>query len=301
MRVVKSALGRLLVFWIAGAMSAAAGAQNTEGQSYPTTVFADGAHSASVSLGSLTARINLVRRRDLDPDFDTPVLTVRVDGRDVLEIAGVASGFDFPMSEAMIAEVNPANDSPEVVFTSYTGGAHCCTQVIVAESLGDRWVAVPIGEFDGDSSFLSDLDGDGNAEIAPYDNRFLYEFDCYACSAAPLVVITVRDGQAVDVAAEPRFLPAHRDWLRRLEESVDPDRRWTSPGFLAGWVAARTRIGEGTRAWEALLANWDFAADEGEEVCLTGEDIEDCPRRQRAVLTFPERLQLFLRRTGYLS
>ncbi|MCP4379894.1 MAG: hypothetical protein GY798_00445 [Hyphomicrobiales bacterium] len=302
MRVVKPAHVRLSIFFlVVSVFAAAAIAQPLGDGNYPTTEFAEGANSASVSVGPLAAEITLVRRPDLDPDFDTPVLTVRIDGRLALEVPGVASGFDFPASEAVIVEVDPGNDALEVVFSSYTGGAHCCTQVIVAASLGDRWVAVPIGEFDGDGGVLSDLDGDGNAEIAPFDNRFLYEFDCYACSAAPLVVIAVRDGKAIDVSGQPRFVAAHREWLGQLEQSVDPSRRWSSPGYLAGWVAAKIRVGEGAEAWAALRSNWDLASDTGEEVCLTGEDIEECPRRQRVVLTFPERLELFLKRTGYIQ
>jgi hypothetical protein len=274
---------------------------HAQSDTFPTTEFREGDTSAAVSQGPLTAIVSLVRRPSLDPDFDTPVLSVTVDGILVLEVAGIASGFDFPTTEASIAEIDPGHAGPEVYFTSYGGGAHCCTLVIVATAVGQRWVAVPIGEFDGDGRYLTDLDGDGRAEIATYDNRFLYEFGCYACSAAPLIVLAVTDGEVHDVSADPRYLAAHRDWLGQLESGIDPAERWTSPGFLAGWVAAKIRVGEGEAAWNALNANWDFAADQGEEVCLTGEDIDDCPRRQRVVLSFPERLQLFLRQTGYMS
>lgn len=267
---------------------------------FPTTEFGDGAKSAAVTVGSLTAGISLVRRPDLDPDFDTPVLSVMVDGTRVLEVAGVASGFDFPATEASIADIDPGNNGPEVYFSSFTGGAHCCTQVIVATSVGDRWVAVPVGEFDGDGGYLADLDGSGVAEIATSDNRFLYQFGCYACSAAPLMIMTVRNGKAYDISAEPAFLGAHRDWLRQIEESVDPAQRWTSSGYLAGWIAAKIRVGEGDDAWRQLNAHWDFANDQGEEVCLTGEDIADCARRNTAVLKFPDRLKLFLKQTGYM-
>ena len=241
------------------------------------------------------------RRPQADPDFDSPVLTVSVEGRPVLEVVGVASGFDFPATEASIVQIDPSNDAPEVFFASYSGGAHCCTQVIIASSVGERWVAVPIGEFDGDGGFLTDLDGDGLAEIATHDNRFLYRFGCYACSAAPLVIWTVHQGKAFDISGEPRFRDAHRDWLARLEGFIDPSDKWTSPGFLAGWVAAKIRVGEGREAWEGLNENWDFSTDEGEEVCLTGEDLEDCPRRHRKVLNFPDRLKLFLEQTRYMS
>jgi hypothetical protein len=266
---------------------------------FPTTVFEDGARGAAVTVGDVTAAISMVRRPKVDPDFDVPVLTVLVGDRRVLEAVGVASGFDFPTAEASIAEIDPNNVRPEVYFTSYSGGAHCCTFAIVATQVGQKWVAVPVGSFDGDGDFLDDLDGDGLAEIVTVDNRFLYEFDCYACSAAPLQVLTVRRGKVVDASAEIQFLPAHREWLRQMEAGIDPAERWTSRGFLAGWVAASVRVGRGGAAWAELNAKWDHAADEGEEVCLTGGAVEDCPKRQRAVLKFPDRLKLFLEQNGY--
>jgi hypothetical protein len=112
-------------------------------------------------------------------------------------------------------------------------------------------------------------------------------------------VLTVRRGKLVDASGEIQYLPAHRDWLREMEASIDPAQRWTSRGYLAGWVAAKARVGEGAAALADLSANWDHAADEGEEVCLTGGAVEDCPKRQRAVLKFPERLKLFLEQNGY--
>ena len=97
------------------------------------------------------------------------------------------------------------------------------------------------------------------------------------------------------------FLAAHRDWLKQLEEGTDPAEQWTSPGYLAGWVAAKIRVGEGDDAWRQLNDNWDLAGDKGEEVCLVDKDIADCPKLSLAVLKFPERLKLFLQRPGYMS
>ncbi|HET7716292.1 MAG TPA: hypothetical protein VFK86_11755 [Bauldia sp.] len=269
------------------------------GPRFPTTEFEDGAKGASVTVGDVTAKISMVRRPKVDPDYDVPVLSVLVGDRPMLEAVGVASGFDFPAAEASIVDIDPNNARPEVYFTSFSGGMHCCTQVIVGTQVGDKWVAVPIGSFDGDGDFLNDLDSDGLAEIVTVDNRFLYEFDCYACSAAPLQVFSVRRGALVDASAEIQFLPAHREWLQQMEASVTSADRWTSRGFLAGWVAAKSRVGEGAAAMVELDERWDHASDEGEEVCLTGGAIENCPKRQRAVLKFPDRLKLFLEQNGY--
>ena len=216
-----------------------------------------------------------------------PILTVSVDGVKVAEATGTETDFNEPSAAASIAQIDPGNPLPEVYFTSYSGGAHCSTTIIVASQAGDAWVTVPVGDFDGDGEYLADLDGDGFAEVATVDNRFLYQFDSYAASAAPLVIFTVREGEVVDVTSETRFLPAHREWLARLEESLEPSDRWASRGFLAGWLGEKIRLGEGPTAWEELNANWDFAADQGEEVCLTGEQPEDCAEDQLKTISFP--------------
>lgn len=289
----------LIIALIPMALASGTALAQSDGPRFPTTVFEEGAKGASVTVGDVTAAVSMVRRPKVDPDFEVPVLTVLVGDKRVLEAVGVASGFGFPTTEASIADIDPNNARPEVFFTSYSGGAHCCTLAIVATQVGQTWMAVEVGSFDGDGDLLTDLDGDGLAEIVTVDNRFLYEFDCYACSAAPLQVLTVRRGQLVDASAEIQFLPAHREWLRQMEATIDPAERWTSRGFLAGWVASSARVGKGAEAWDQLNAKWDHSADEGEEVCLTGGEIEDCPRRQRAVLKFPERLKLFLEQNGY--
>jgi hypothetical protein len=291
------------------ALMARAGAAGADDQSdddadappkYPTTEFAEGAKSASVTVGDIVAGISEVRRADLDPNADVPVLQVSVAGQRVIEVPGVASGLDTPATEASIAEMDPGNKHAEVYFSSFSGGAHCCSKVIVAEeTTPGKWVSVDVGDFDGDGNYLDDVDGDGLAEIVTVDNRFLYEFDCYACSASPLVIYTVRAGKAANVTAEPRFLPAHRDWLKRMEADVDPDEQWTSAGYLAGWVAAKARVGEGADALKQLKAHWDYQTDVGDEVCTTGGEPENCPKKNKVIMKFPERLEKFLKENGF--
>jgi hypothetical protein len=264
---------------------------------FPTTEFAEDAKTATVTAAGITATINMVARPDLDPDNDTPMLTVVVDGKQVLEAPGPAGDVDEPSAEASIAEMDPDNQHQEVYFSSYSGG--CCTTVIIAEQVGQQWVTVPVGDFDGDGGYLQDLDGDGLAEIATVDINFINRFDCTACSAAPRVIYTVRDGKVVDLTTDTRFLGAHRAWLKEIEDSIEPDARWKSPGFLAGWLGEKIRLGEGGDAWQQINAHWDFAHDEGEEVCPNGDDPDSCAQKDRKVLKFPERLRLFLNANGY--
>jgi hypothetical protein len=282
------------------AVSAAA-AEDAEDDApdFPTTVFEDGALSAEVSAGDLTARITIEKLPEEDPALDFPVLHVLVRGAEMLRITGAGADLDFPATEASIAEMDPANDTPEVYFTSYSGGAHCCSRVFVATKVGEAWKAVEIGEFDSDGDYLEDADGDGRAEIVVVDNRFLYRFDCYSCSAAPLTIVGIDKGAAVDLSADPRFRETHRRWLEELEDGTDPVERWKSPGFLAGWVATRVRLGEGAAAWRELLENWDLTSDRGAPACLTGAEMDRCPRKSRKVLKFPDRLKIFLDANGY--
>jgi hypothetical protein len=284
---------------VAASLGGRAAAKDETRAEFPTTEFAEGAKSAAVTVGNVTAGVSQVFRPDIEPHGEIPILDVMVDGKSVLAVPGAYSGFDFVAAEASIAEIDPGNAYPEVYFSSYTGGAHCCNTVIIAEEAGDKWIGVTVGEFDGDGNYLEDVDGDGLAEIVTVDNRFLYAFDCYACSAAPLTMTTVRGGKVFDVSTDPSYMPAHRDWLATIEENVNPEERWTSPGYLAGWVAAKIRAGEGADAWQHLSANWNYDADQGEEVCLTGGDPDDCAKKSRAMLKFPERLKLFLEETGY--
>ena len=81
---------------------------------YPTTAFEDGAKSASVSVGDVTAGISMVRRPEIDANHDVPVLQVMVGGVRVLEVPGVPSGTDEPETEASIAKIDPASRHPEV-------------------------------------------------------------------------------------------------------------------------------------------------------------------------------------------
>lgn len=268
---------------------------------FPTTEFADGAKTATVTADGVTATVSLERRLSVDPAMDVPVLTVTVGGRMVQEVLATPSGFDFPVSEASIAEIDTTNDTPEVYFSSFTGGAHCCNEIYVVEADGEGWTTVSLGAFDGGGNFLKDADGDGVAEIVAVDNSFLYQFDSYAGSAAPLQILSVEQGEVVDVSRDPRFLGAHEGWLAEIESWATGEDRWTMPGWIAGWVAAKILVGEGAEAWEAVEANWNMADDAGFVICLDGGDSFSCAPSRIANVSFPEALRVFLEGRDYVA
>ena len=133
-RPVRALAALLLVMLLAPAASGAAEDEAERAPpAFPTTEFSEGAREASVTDSGITARITYERRPKIDRDRDVPVLGVFAGKRQLLDLAGVASGMDVPAATASIAEIDPYRLGKEVYFSSYSGGAHCCTRVVVAE------------------------------------------------------------------------------------------------------------------------------------------------------------------------
>ncbi|WP_181699461.1 hypothetical protein [Chthonobacter albigriseus] len=255
---------------------------------------------ASQTVGAVTIRLAMEKRRVEGVRADVPVLTILEDGAKALTVVGEASGFDFPQGEAAILEMDPDVEGPEVAFTSFTGGAHCCTTVKVAERVGaGRWKAVFMGNWDGGGpGIIRDADGDGVSELVTVDNDFLYAFDCYACSEAPLTIRALQGGRVVDVSAEPRFLDTHRGWLDEIENRLVEAGGEASPGFWAGWIAAKARVGEGADAWSAFTRAYRPSPEDDVEEC-TVASTDGCPEGASRTVPFPDALKRFLTERGF--
>jgi len=168
--------------------------------------------------------------------------------------------------------------------------------VVTASPDGSAWTTVDVGEFDGGPLLATDLDGDGRYEFVPRDNAFLYAFACYACSEAPLEMLTVENGAVKNVTTEERFKPAHASWLKGMIGNVPDD---DVNGFLAGYVGEKILLGEGKQAWDLMLEYYDKASDWGLEVCEQPLDEDgECPVQQ-VKLTFPDALERMLNENGY--
>ncbi|MEM8743069.1 MAG: hypothetical protein AAGF14_00370 [Pseudomonadota bacterium] len=232
--------------------------------------------------------------------YMNPVVGVSVDGKQVHRSEGSESFPDNPVFLVQIAEMDPSNPHPEVVFSTYTGGAHCCsdTRVLTSSKDGKTWREISVGPFDGGPLAVSDLDGDGRYEFATRDNAFLYTFGCYACSTAPLLVLALEDGKVKNVSGDAAFRPHQLESLKRIIEWADEgaDRN----GFLAGYVGQKILLGEGEPAWQLMLKFYDRKSDWGLESCSV-EPAKDgaCPKEKTVKLTYPEALKRFLEDNDY--
>ena len=228
-----------------------------------------------------------------------PVITVRVPGRPVFRHEG-QEGMPNVLARFGVGRIDPSAPGPQVLFTSYSGGAHCCTWIQLLEFSGGRWRAVDVREWDGEGlvNFPVDVNGDGVRDLVMADNRFDYAFDSHAGSFMPPQILNVRDGRVVDVSTDPSY--------RRIFESalaeVEPICREHANGACAAFVAIAARLGRAEWAWPIMMASydrtveWPWPTDCRVRIPASGA----CPDDQ--TITFagmPQSLSWFLQHNGY--
>lgn len=254
----------------------------------------------TLSEGPISVEVTL--KRGGPPDgllYVAPLLSLRVKGKPALRVEGAESFPGNPVFLVQIAEMDSSNPYPEVVFSTYTGGAHCCsdTRVLSSSADGKRWAEIKVGDFDGGPLGVSDIDGDGRHEFTIRDNAFLYQFACYACSAAPYQVLALEGGKIKDISISPAFRDSQVQSLKQMIEWVQEDI--DANGFLAGYVAQKILLGEGAQAWKFMLKYYDRKSVDGLEACRVKKTNWQCPPGKTVQLSFPEALRRFLQAQGY--
>ncbi len=81
---------------------------------------------------------------------------------------------------------------PELLFASWTGGAHCCFSFTILE-LGDKpTIIAKLDAKHSDGAHFADLNHDGKYEFVSNDWTFAYWHASFAESPAPAVVLALR-------------------------------------------------------------------------------------------------------------
>jgi serine protease Do len=210
--------------------------------------------------------------------------------------------FDPSFAEAGLAKLDPDADGQQLILSRYSGGAHCCTQVwFVTKPQGAaEWALIDGGQSNGGAYSYANLDGDQSPELLNPDNLFYYTFDCYACSFAPLQIFQVKGNvikpAAMSGAVRDRYLQELAGW--EFSAHQDPSL-WNTNGFLAGWVAAKMRLGEGDKAWAKMLKHYQKDNGFGPSICKSGQGLGDCPADQISYIPFPKALADFLKDRDY--
>jgi hypothetical protein len=201
------------------------------------------------------------------------------------------------------AEMDSSNQLPEVVVETFTGGAHCCTDIRVARAPAGaqgKWRVIDFGQHDGGFVEPRDIDGDGLAEFLLSDDRFLYAYGCYACGYAPPRILGLRKGKMADITRQPSFRPfLKREEKRALGLVKTALREGDSPnGYLAGYVALELLLGKGVKGWKYMLRH--YAREKIPYCPLPDENGVDCPVPELRI-SFPLHLALFLSELGYVG
>jgi serine protease Do len=288
-------------------------ARMSRGEDFVATVWTPENDAQSGVPGPLKT-VKLGKRKSLDTNgISLSMSFQKHKGGNDLQISGfdadkVRFAFDLKTADALDARevsfgvyrVDKETAFPQVIVTAYTGGAHCCTQTWVLTKPKDAkdWQAVDVGQRDGDGFSLEDVNGDKTFEMISTDNAFLYSFDSYANSYAPVVYSQLAGDRLVDLSSTD----AVRDELERdlayieYDAKTDP-ARWKSNGFLAGWVASKIRLGQGEDAWSVMLENFDHQASGSVQDC--DPDLGECEKKVAEAISFPKALAKFLQETGY--
>lgn len=173
----------------------------------------------------------------------SPVLSIAQDRRVVFQTAIQESTTTRGNAEVRVARLDTSSSEPQIVFSSYWGGAHCCTVTRILTRVGGQWRALEGRTLDGDSAH----------ELVSIHNSFLYRFASYAGSHAPTRIERLTGDRIVDATRDPRFQAYLRQDLFRQEHwaALQPEL-WRQNGFLGGWVGAKALVGQFDEAWSRM-------------------------------------------------
>ena len=259
--------------------------------------------SGQIKNGQVTATIEHQRRINSDgSNVVQPVVNLQVGGLAVGSIS--TPEVRSPHSILQVVELDLSNPYPEVLLSTFTGGAHCCsdTRVLTSDSSGKNWIEVSLGVFDGVPAPATDPIKGGEYVIVSDDNRFIGKFGSYADSWRPARIWRLQGNAFIDVTHKPEYLPIHRASLNRMASWFSRSHVDYPNGFLAAYVANKSLVGELFDGWDRMLLRYDSTDLSSLTKCQAGyDDKGNCKAKEIVYDSYPQALRAFLIETGYLS
>jgi hypothetical protein len=244
-------------------------------------------------IGGLSLTLSSVK----DETASFPVLTIRAKGAPSFTIRADNGG--YAQASFGVGRFDPKGGDRQVVFTYFTGGAHCCDAVLLAELGKTGWRTVDLGQWDGGFATPPvDIDGDGTVDFVFVDQRFLYAFGCFACGLAPPQIMNVVDGKVRDVSTAPGL----RQLFEKSMVEAKAGCEQGANGVCAGYVADGARLGRFDEAWAFMLAHYDRKDDwDYPKRCIGKLVAGECKGQEIKPADFPQSLKWFLEDNGYIA
>src|SRR5215510_769923 len=210
-------------------------------------------------------------------------------------------GYPVPSARFGVGKLDPKSSTPQVIFTSYTGGLHCCTKIIIAELVEGKWRRMQLGLWDGNPlpEFPTDVDGDGTRDFVLNDDRFDYAFAPYTESLKPPRVFNLDQARIVEVGQASRYDEVYQAHMEHAHADCVKHRN----AACAAFVATASRLGRSQWAWNIMMANYRPSTDWNFPMrCKVAPVKGACPPGQSEQFSeFPDALAWFLTDTGYMK
>jgi hypothetical protein len=203
-----------------------------------------------------------------------------------------------------IFKLSTSDKSPSVLIQNYSGGAHCCNNLVVVRPLGGKLQVIDMGMYDGEglTDIPKDIDGDGNVDFTLLDQNFLYAFGSYAESWAVTKVWNIYRTQMVDVSRDPAFRSIYTEQeadMRKACIGKNEGQGYQNPA-CAAYVAVASITGHYDSAWKEMLANYDKTGDQWPNPCFGEYSDSGCAAgKGLKFANFPDALKYFLGENGY--
>lgn len=93
---------------------------------------------------------------------------------------------------AIHAEDLDANGKNEIMIETFTGGAHCCTSLYIAQITGKKFEFLDTVYWGNCYYYIDDLNKDGKKEIIGRNDMFAYYFTNFSMSRFPIFIYSFR-------------------------------------------------------------------------------------------------------------
>ena len=102
-----------------------------------------------------------------------------------------------------ITRLQKSDEAPSILFEAYTGGAHCCSVLVVLTPIGDKLQSIEFRDAEGElrAELPIDIDGDGILDIIRESELICKGSECSHRTA----IYNIRSGEKFDVTADPKF------------------------------------------------------------------------------------------------